>query len=166
MRLARQYVSATRDMLWLKKEKGYELIMKLAEFWSSRITYNQENKRYEINNVLPPDEDATPNVKNSVYTNIVAALSIFFANYTKCLLRKEPLNRESIKKAKCLYIPIDSNRNIHLEYEGYDNGQIKQADVVLIGFPLMWKMNDSIRKNDLLFYENLTRPTGPAMTWG
>lgn len=64
-----------------------------------------------------------------------------------------------------MHIPFDEKRNIHLEYEGYKDELIKQADVVLIGFPLMWPMLEEIRKNDLYFYENLTRENGPAMTW-
>jgi hypothetical protein len=42
---------------------------------------------------------------------------------------------------------------------------IKQADVVLLGFPLIWPMGDEVRQNDLLAYEPLTRADGPAMTW-
>ena len=119
--------------------------------------------------VLPPDEDPQPFVDNSVYTNIISSLSIFFANYTQCLINEEPIKSKTIVKARCMHIPFDSKRKIHLEYENYNGSQIKQADVVLIGFPLMFSgasMNKEIRKNDLLFYENLTRINGPAMTWG
>lgn len=52
------------------------------------------------------------------------------------------------------------NTVLHLE-----NTSIKQADVVLLGFPLMWPMTENVRRNDLLTYEPLTRPDGPAMTW-
>lgn len=55
--------------------------------------------------------------------------------------------------------------NYHPQYEGYQQGTIiKQADTVLIGYPLAYKMNDSVKRNDLLIYENVTRTTGPAMT--
>ncbi len=54
----------------------------------------------------------------------------------------------------------ESVLSVHLE-----NTTIKQADVVLLGFPLMWPMNDQVRRNDLLAYEPLTRASGPAMTW-
>ena len=43
---------------------------------------------------------------------------------------------------------------------------IKQADVVLLGFPLLWDMPDDVRLNDLTLYESLTNADGPAMTWG
>ena len=46
-----------------------------------------------------------------------------------------------------------------------DNTTIKQADVILLGFPLMWPMPSEVRRNDLLNYERLTRDDGPAMTW-
>lgn len=46
-----------------------------------------------------------------------------------------------------------------------ENTTIKQADVVLLGFPLMWPMSGKIRRNNLLAYEPLTRADGPAMTW-
>jgi trehalose/maltose hydrolase-like predicted phosphorylase len=119
-----------------------------------------------IKDVLPPDEDAQPNQNNTVYTNIIASLAISYANYTTCLANTPPLDNESLKKARCLHIPFDNTRGIHLEYEGYTNEQIKQADVVLIGFPLMWPMDPQVRRNDLLYYENKTRANGPAMTWG
>jgi hypothetical protein len=76
------------------------------------------------------------------------------------------LAEDALRKARCLHIPFDATRRIHLEYEGYVDKEIKQADVVLIGFPLMWPMDPQIRKNDLLYYENKTRINGPAMTWG
>jgi len=65
-----------------------------------------------------------------------------------------------------MFIPFDTTKNIHLEYEGYSGTPIKQADVVLIGFPLMWPLDEQVRKNDLLYYEQRTRSNGPAMTWG
>jgi trehalose/maltose hydrolase-like predicted phosphorylase len=46
-----------------------------------------------------------------------------------------------------------------------DKTIVKQADVVLVGFPLMWPMSDETKRNNLLNYEHLTRADGPAMTW-
>lgn len=42
---------------------------------------------------------------------------------------------------------------------------MKQADVVLLGFPLMHPMSAEVRRNDLEMYEPITDPAGPAMTW-
>ena len=38
--------------------------------------------------------------------------------------------------------------------------------MVMLGFPLMWAMPDDVRQNDLEWYETVTYPEGPAMTWG
>ena len=54
------------------------------------------------------------------------------------------------------------------EYETgtLDPRGIKQADVVLLGYPLMWDMPPDVRRNDLELYEPIMNPEGPAMTWG
>ena len=43
---------------------------------------------------------------------------------------------------------------------------MKQADVVLIGFPYDANMSATVRKNDLEVYYNCTSKTSVAMTWG
>lgn len=53
------------------------------------------------------------------------------------------------------------------QYDGYNLSiPIKQADVVLLGYPLQYaNVKKSTRRNNLEFYANVTRETGPAMTW-
>jgi len=68
--------------------------------------------------------------------------------------------------ASSLALLYDEEGDYHPEHETYVIGTpIKQADVVLIGFPQQYNMSASTRRNDLLIYENVTRPNGPAMTW-
>ncbi len=43
---------------------------------------------------------------------------------------------------------------------------MKQADVVLLGYPLMLNMTAEVRANDATYYLAKTDPNGPAMTWG
>lgn len=65
--------------------------------------------------------------------------------------------------ASSLALLYDEDIDYHPEYEGYEIGTfIKQADVVLIGFPQQYNMSASTRRNDLLTYENVTRPNGPV----
>lgn len=67
------------------------------------------------------------------------------------------------KKIKILY---DATLDYHPQYEGYEAGtEIKQADTVLAGYPLMYPMNRSTRENDMKLYANATRSSGPAMTF-
>ena len=81
---ARQYVASTRDKDWLINQKGgyvtngCGLIREMAEYWNSRISYNNRTRQFDINTVTPPDEDHSA-VNNSVFTNVVAGYSVFFA---------------------------------------------------------------------------------------
>ena len=53
-----------------------------------------------------------------------------------------------------------------MQYSGYQPGTaIKQADAVLLGFPLSLPMSRSTRANDLRMYAGSVRESGPAMTW-
>lgn len=68
--------------------------------------------------------------------------------------------------AKGMKIPFDDEQQIHLEFDGYKGQKIKQADVVLLGYPLMYPMSPQVRLNDLVYYTPRTDGHGPAMTWG
>ncbi len=59
----------------------------------------------------------------------------------------------------------DAESDYHPEYAGYKGKEVKQADVVLLPFPLLMPMNLSTRLNDLKYYSNRTDNGGPAMTW-
>lgn len=42
---------------------------------------------------------------------------------------------------------------------------MKQADVVLLGYPVPFTLSPDIRRKNLETYEAVTSPRGPAMTW-
>lgn len=42
---------------------------------------------------------------------------------------------------------------------------VKQADTVMLGYPLGLPMTPEVRRNDLEAYEPVTDPGGPAMAW-
>ena len=42
---------------------------------------------------------------------------------------------------------------------------MKQADVVLLGYPVPFPLRPDIRRKNLETYEAVTSPQGPAMTW-
>uniref|UniRef100_A0ABM0M8F4 Acid trehalase-like protein 1-like n=1 Tax=Saccoglossus kowalevskii TaxID=10224 RepID=A0ABM0M8F4_SACKO len=151
-----QYIASTGDQKFLKSEKGFKTILNIAEFWKCRAVWNDTRKAYVINDVMGPDEYQR-NVNNSAYTNVIAKLSLMLPYYAE---RYKTI-------ADKLYIPFDKENQYHPEYDGYTRGTIvKQADVILLGFPLMYNMTKEIRKNDLAYYEKYTDDHGPAMTWG
>ena len=67
--------------------------------------------------------------------------------------------------AEKIKIEYDETLDYHPEFEGYVRGTnwVKQADTILIGYPLMYPMNDSTRRNDLNYYLDVTRKSGPGM---
>jgi trehalose/maltose hydrolase-like predicted phosphorylase len=82
-----QYYQSTNDMEFLSFY-GAEMILEIARFWASVATLNEELDRYEIRNVMGPDEyhdgypDADqPGLNNNAYTNVMAAWTL------RCALR-------------------------------------------------------------------------------
>jgi len=108
-------------------------------------------------------------VDNEVFTNAVAQLSLRFANKAAQVLSK-PVVSQWNTIADNMTILFDESKQVHIEYEGFPEGNIyflkyvKQADVVLLGYPLMYDMPTQIRLNDIQFYDKLMWSEGPAMT--
>ncbi|MFT3891506.1 MAG: glycoside hydrolase family 65 protein [Anaerolineales bacterium] len=67
---AYQYWQATGDDQWFI-DYGCELILDTAKFWGTRAEWNAEAGRYELNDVIGPDE-YHEHVDNNAYTNRLA----------------------------------------------------------------------------------------------
>jgi len=135
----------------------------IAEFWASRVTWNVSADQYQLLNIMGPDEYNWP-VNNSAYCNVVAQKSLQFAIQAAQLLGNSyPSVWDDIVNK--LDIPLDTERQIHPEYDGYINQTVKQADTVLLAYPFGLSMPANVRQNDLAFYEAVTDQGGPAMTW-
>ena len=150
----------------LNMKSGCQFVRAMAEFWANRATYNEATGKFDINQVMGPDEyHGTTN--NNVYTNVVGGMAIYFARYAACVAGCEDIPEDWIEVAMKLSLQYDEARDYHPQYEGYEAGTtIKQADTILVGYPLMYQMNVSTRQNDLQMYEGATDIGGPAMTWG
>ncbi|XP_029290039.1 protein-glucosylgalactosylhydroxylysine glucosidase [Cottoperca gobio] len=159
------YLYLTEDLSVFTEGQGREVIYGVADYWVSRASWNPEDKKYHLLGVMPPDEYYY-NVDNSVYTNTVAKFSLQFAVELSERLQ-HPAPKEWQEVAEHLKIPFDEESQYHPEYDGYIKGQpVKQADTVMLGYPLGLQMTPEIRRNDLEAYEPVTDPNGPAMTWG
>eukprot|EP00762_Andalucia_godoyi_P004226 ANDGO_05456.mRNA.1 Acid trehalase-like protein 1 len=164
-------VVAAEFVYWLTRQPDFQfgiacpLATNIAEFWASRVEYGASDGQYHINVVIPPDEYAV-GVNDSVYTNVAAAKSLVFAQ-TVCAAASSDTNvRLYGDVASQMFVPYDSVNDRHPEFAGYSGQTVKQADVVLLGFPLDYAMNASTRRNDLDYYSARTDSSGPAMTWG
>ena len=86
-----QYWLATGDEAFFA-DYGAEIILDTARFWGSRATWNEANQRYEINDVIGPDE-YHDHVDNSAFTNRMARWNLETALST-CLLYTSPSPRD------------------------------------------------------------------------
>lgn len=162
-----QYYSATGDLEWIKNY-GYSLIKNSADFWLSRAIFHKDTGEYYINDVMPPDEYHYP-VNNSVYTNVVAKINLQLGTkFAKLLGLPAPVEWHTV--ADNIYIPYDTELKYHPEFDGFNitdpQSVVKQADTILINFPLMYSSTDGeqARRNDLELYGKITDQDGPAMT--
>lgn len=86
-----QYYTATGDEKFMK-DYGYEIMFSTARFWVSRVVMNKKKNRYDIPNVIGPDEFHI-NVKNNAFTNIMA--------------------KWNLQTAYELYLALKNNKKIH-----------------------------------------------------
>ncbi|MDK0521905.1 discoidin domain-containing protein [Streptomyces sp. ML-6] len=155
-----QYYLATGDRAWLAG-RGWPLLSGIADFWASRATANGDGS-YSVRNVAGPDEYSN-GVTDGVFTNAVAATALRHATRAAQVLG-HPAPAEWRQVADGLRIPYDPERKIFLQYVGYNDSTIKQADTVLLVYPLEWPMEPGAAAATLDHYAALTDPDGPAMT--
>ena len=168
---AQLYYYATGDVEWLK-EVGWPMIDGIARFYVSRASA-LSGGRYGLLGVMPPDEYHR-DINNSAFTNAAAALTLNAAVELAAVVNQSVPAAEYSKIAAGLMpttqaVPPGSGLKgqYHAEFDGYPGGdpKVKQADVVMLQYPLGVEMADGVKSNDLLWYENHTDVNGPAMTW-
>ncbi|MWA08645.1 discoidin domain-containing protein [Streptomyces sp. BA2] len=155
-----QYYLATKDTQWLRT-RGWPVIQGIAEFWADRATRNDDGS-YSIKDVAGPDEYSN-GVDDGVFTNAGAATTLRTATHAAKILGKDaPANWNTV--ADKLRIPYDKEKQVFQQYDGYKGSVIKQADTVLLMYPLEWPMSKKAATNTLDYYAARTDPDGPAMT--
>jgi trehalose/maltose hydrolase-like predicted phosphorylase len=155
-----QYFLATGDRTYLR-DRIWPIMLNLAEFWASRVTRNGDGS-YSIDNVAGPDEYSN-GVRDGVYTNAVAALALRNASRAAEILG-EPIPADWTRIADHLRMPFDRAHDVFAQYDGYSGKMIKQADTVLLLYPLYWPMSPAVASSTLGYYSDRADPDGPAMT--
>lgn len=160
-----QYYLATGDLSWLRT-RGFPVIKATADYWISRVKFNSIKDRYEIHQVVPPDENADL-VNNSAYTNAIAKLNLEIAARAAKLVGTSP-NPKWLDVAAKMYIPFDSKNRRFVPFDGYKGYDAKQADVELLAYPLQFSFSGQnmtdIYKNTLSYYAPKVLANGPAMS--
>lgn len=156
------YYLNTGDLAWLRQD-GFPVIRACAEYWASRVEYRPERDRYEISNVVCADEYAA-HVNNDVFTNAAVRQALLIATRAAEIIGEPaPLEWRSI--ADRMYIPYDRESGRHPEFDSYDGGVTKQADVELLAYPLEHVTDPAQVARDLDYYAGVIDPNGPAMSF-
>ncbi|WP_276496111.1 glycoside hydrolase family 65 protein [Pontibacter litorisediminis] len=134
-----QYYQATEDMSFLAF-MGAELMLDVAQFWSSIATLNPTRGRYEIHHVVGPDEYHTaypgsdePGLSNNAYTNVMAVwviqaslklFGILDDSRLEELFQKLSISKEDTARwrdiAAKMYVPFIGDSGIIAQFEGYE----------------------------------------------
>ena len=141
-----QYYAATDDQDFMDRY-GYEMTIETARFWNSRLEWIEENNRYEIRDVIGPDE-YKEHVDNNAYTNYMAHENMrLTAQVIACirdekkdiygkmqkLMQEEGTSLEQLEeelkdKMKKLYLPQpDEKTGIIPQFDGYFD--LKEIDL-------------------------------------
>uniref|UniRef100_A0A8C5H4G3 Protein-glucosylgalactosylhydroxylysine glucosidase n=1 Tax=Gouania willdenowi TaxID=441366 RepID=A0A8C5H4G3_GOUWI len=161
------YLHLTEDVSVFKEGRGSEVIYGVADYWVSRVTWNPKDQMYHLlGKHLCCLYHLTDSQVKKKHEKCLLFVSLEFAAELAELLQ-HPAPKEWMEVAKRIKIPFDERSQYHPEYDGYIKGHpVKQADTVMLGYPLGLDMSAAVRRNDLQAYEPVTDPQGPAMTWG
>lgn len=128
-----QYYMAAQDEDFMER-CGYEIILDTAKFWVSRLEWKEDKQRYEITDVIGPDE-YKEHVDNNAYTNYLAFYNMRLAaevlqklvseqpGFYQALNEKlglEKLIQELPGRLSGLYLPKPQEKDgIIPQFEGY-----------------------------------------------
>ncbi|KAA8909403.1 glycosyl hydrolase family 65 central catalytic domain-containing protein [Sphaerosporella brunnea] len=160
----------TGDMNWFKA-KGWPVISAIADMWASLAVKAPHDDQdglkkgmYTVNNVTDPDEYAN-HVDNGAFTNAGVKVIMGIAGQAAALVNASANPKWKDVEAN-MFIPYNTEAGIIPEYAQMNGSvEIKQADVVLINYPLEFRLNETQAQHDLDFYARAQSPDGPAMTW-
>ena len=140
-----QYYLATGDAAWLKQD-GWPVIEGVAQFWTSRVSFDKAHDRYEIDHVTSPDE-AYNDVPNDSFTNAAAQKALRIAVKAAQAVGATPDPRWS-EIADKMYIPFDDAAQRHLDFDK----SVPHDKITWMGSSLAW-----------LMYPNLDLPMSPQV---
>jgi beta-phosphoglucomutase len=128
-----QYWQATGDDAWMA-DVGAQVILETARFWESCVRYNKERDRYELSDVIGPDE-YHDHVDNNAFTNrmiqwhlekaleVLAWLRDRHPGKAAELERQFDLRPERVRNwaniLACMLVPHDPESGLIEQFEGF-----------------------------------------------
>lgn len=158
------YVKNTGDTEFLI-DYGFEMMVEIARFLSSRGQYNQDGTKFGYYGVMGPDEFQMM-VNHNAYTNLMGkkALAYFLELYEtyqdhpkiKSVLKKTNFDTSELEvyqeQVDKMFIPYDDETKLFEQHIGFfDLPHINVHDIPVTDFPLYshWSY-DRIYRNDLI----------------
>src|SRR5215469_6885849 len=151
-----QYYLATLDREWLRAQ-GWPVIREVARFWASRVTWNAQAHRYEIQHVTSVAE-SNNDIPNDTFTNVSTAKALRIAAAAARAVgeRPDPLWE---RIAGALYVPFAAGGLHHLAFDPSVVHEVEDfggGPLALLFLPsLDLEMSGQLRRND---YEYGIRP--------
>ena len=123
-------VTGDRDLM---DRCGWEMLLETARFWASRAEWTEAENRYEIRDVIGPDE-YKDHVSNNAYTNYMAAYNLRLGLHALDLLEQDggraaermkaqfsfPELRENFRRVlDALYLPQPDENGIIPQFDDY-----------------------------------------------
>lgn len=109
-----QYYLATQDRAWLLRY-GWPVIRAVADFWTSRATYDASRHRYDILHVTSEDEHYN-DVPNDTFTNASARKALQIATAAAAVVGARP-DPHWATLAQGLYLPFDAKNGHYLDFD-------------------------------------------------
>jgi trehalose/maltose hydrolase-like predicted phosphorylase len=148
------------------EQELFPIYNSMAIFLSEVLEQNEEGQ-WELKNMTDPDEFAN-GVDNGGFTMPLIADTLTTANMFRSKFGVEP-NSTWQDQADNVLISRNSDAGIILEYTGMNGSiNVKQADVVLVTYPLSYQGMNYTQDNsldDLDYYASKQSQAGPGMTY-
>ncbi len=128
----RSYYTATGDEAFYLKE-GAEILFEVARFIASRVVWLPVRKRYEIHQVLGPDE-YHENVNNNLFTNVQCRFAVREALFAHSLLQErrpdllKELEEKTAPDPEEVRLWIDIADKLHIPGKEPATGLLPQFD--------------------------------------
>jgi trehalose/maltose hydrolase-like predicted phosphorylase len=160
--LKQTYIT-TGNVTWLR-DLAWPIINTTANMYDHLAFWNSSLNSFTIRNMTDPDEYANF-ADNGAFTMAGAIVTFDWATQVAQILN-ETAPSSWLNKSKSMYIPYEPITGIIEEFSGMNGSVVvKQADVVLLNFPLEFRYNTSQALRDLDWYAVAQSSDGPAMTW-
>lgn len=158
------YYLSTNDTEWLRKT-GYPVMRDAADMFSHYVTQNgSTNGHYYTYNLTDPDEYAN-HVDNGGYTNGgIVQLMKWVTRASEILGEDIDPKWKDIEQK--MHIPERKDLDLTLEFDEMNGtAAIKQADIVMLTYPLEYPQSETRGKTNLEYYAERQSADGPAMTY-